>query len=64
MSDIFADAMNYHRRTTRPDATFYRDQRKVPRSGRGGRGGQGVSPIAIVIALAVLATAAFFMLRH
>jgi len=56
--------MNYHRRTTRPDATFYRDQRKVTRSGRGGRGGQGVSPVAIVIALAILAGAAFLLLRH
>jgi hypothetical protein len=56
--------MNYHRRTTRPDAGFYRDQRKVPRVGGHTGRGQGVSPVAIVIALAVLAVAAFAMLRH
>lgn len=64
MSDILGDAMNYHRRTTRPDAMYYRDHRKVPRGGRSGRGGLGISPVAVVIALAVLAAAAFAMLRH
>jgi hypothetical protein len=55
--------MNYHRRTTRPDAMYYRDQRKVPRGGRTSHG-QGVSPMMIVILVGLLATAAFFLLRH
>jgi hypothetical protein len=56
--------MNYHRRTTRPDAMYYRDQRKGTRGGRDSSNGQGVSPMRVVIGLMVLAVAAFFLLRH
>jgi hypothetical protein len=54
--------MNYHRRTTRPDAMYYRDQRKGPRAGRAGHG-QGMTPMMIIILVGLLA-AAFFLLRH
>ena len=56
--------MNYHRRTTRPDAMYYRDQRKGPRGGRDSSNGQGVSPMMIIILVGLLAAAAFFLLRH
>jgi hypothetical protein len=59
--------MNYNRRSTRPDAGYYRETRKVKRSGGGGgrRGGKGIPPIAmlgIVIAMAVLVW--FIFLKH
>jgi hypothetical protein len=54
--------MNYHRRTTRPDASYYRETRKITRSGRG-RGG-GISPLAIALLIVAVAVIAFFLLRH
>jgi len=56
--------MNYHRRTTRPDAAFYRDSRKISRSGRGGGGKGGVSPLAIAIGVAVVAAVVYFLLHR
>jgi hypothetical protein len=60
--------MNYNRRSTRPDAAYYRETRKVKRLGkRGGAAaaGKGISPLAmlaIVVAMAALVWAIF--LRH
>jgi hypothetical protein len=53
--------MNYHRRTTRPDGTFYRENRKTRRSGR-----KQSSPIVrvLIAGVAVVAALAFWMFRH
>ena len=56
-------AMNYHRRTTRPDGTFYRENRKIRRSG--GRRQQRTPIVPILIAgFAVVAAVAFWMFKH
>ena len=55
--------MNYHRRTTRPDGTFYRENRKIRRSG--GRRQQRTLIVPILIAgFAVVAAVAFWMFKH
>ena len=57
--------MNYHRRTTRPDAAFYRDSRKISRGGRVSGGKGGVSPLAITIGLVVvIVVAVVYFLLH
>ena len=54
--------MNYHRRTTRPDASYYRETRKTARLSRGRRGG-GL-PVAVFLLIVALAVVAFFLFRH
>jgi hypothetical protein len=56
--------MNYHRRTTRPDANYYRETRKTARLSRGrGRRG-GISPVAVFLLIVALAAVVFFDFRH
>jgi hypothetical protein len=54
--------MNYHRRTTRPDANYYRETRKTARLSRSRRG--GISPIVIFLFIVALAVTAFFLFRR
>ena len=64
--------MNYTRRSTRPDAAYYRETRKIRHGGGGGRradggGGAGkglslIGALALFVALAVLVW--FIFLRH
>jgi hypothetical protein len=56
--------MNYNRRSTRPDAGYYRETRKVKRSGGGGGrrgGGKGISPIAMLGIVVVMAVLVWFI---
>jgi hypothetical protein len=59
--------MNYNRRSTRPDAGYYRETRKVRRGGGGGArrggGGKGIHPVAVLallVAVGVVAWLVFF----
>jgi hypothetical protein len=55
--------MNYNRRSKRPDAGYYRETRKVKRSGGGGRrgGGRGIPPIAMLGVVIVMAVLVWFI---
>ena len=55
--------MNYNRRSTRPDASYYRDTRKI-RRGSGGGGKSSMKPVAIILVLAVVAALVFWVLHN
>jgi hypothetical protein len=53
--------MNYNRRSTRPDAHFYRDSRKIRGAARTRGAAVGAKPVAALIVLAVLATIVYVL---
>lgn len=58
---IYLRAMNYNRRSTRPDGLFYREQRKIRGSARARA--MAVGPVGIAAAVIVLALLAFWLFR-
>lgn len=52
--------MNYNRRSTRPDSLFYREQRKLRRSGRAIR---SIKPLAMIIAAAAVVALLWYIFK-
>lgn len=52
--------MNYNRRSTRPDAGFYRESRKLRKS----RAQQIMKPTLLIVLIVVLAMILFFIFRR
>lgn len=72
--DIFAAArrwvggtcpMNYNRRSTRPDAGYYRETRKIAGAARsrGGGGAKGFHPLVMLVLLLLAVAVAWWAFR-